>query len=165
MKPLWIPFVLVIGLVGGISAEALSADDLKPFPKPEPGYRRTVIRLPAVDVPDDRRVELILGKTLTVDCNRQFLSGELSRQVVPGWGYPYYVLQNVRGPASTLMACPPDEPKRTDLVRVRFGPNGTQRDWLPYNSKLPIVVYVPQDIEVQYRIWSPEPRTGKAPPE
>ena len=158
----WIHLIVVAGLVAGLPGIVLSADDLKPFPSPQNGYRRAVIRLPAVDVPDDRRVELILGKTLEVDCNRQFLSGQLTRQVVPGWGYGYFVLSDVRGPASTLMACPPDEPKRTALVRIRFGQDYAQSGWLRYNPKLPIVVYVPEEIEVRYRIWSAHPQTAIA---
>ena len=28
---------------------------------------------------------------------------------------------------------------------------------LRYNSKLPLVVYVPEGVEVKYRLWSTEP--------
>ncbi len=33
---------------------------------------------------------------------------------------------------------------------------------LRYNSKLPIVLYVPKDVEVRYRIWSASSRIEKA---
>ncbi|KAF1019879.1 MAG: Ecotin [Pseudomonas sp.] len=46
------------------------------------------------------------------------------------------------------MACP-DTTKRKDFVPV-IGKGFLLR----YNSKLPIVVYVPKDVEVRYRIWS-----------
>ena len=158
----WGTLIIFASLLGGVHAAVLAADDLKPFPESESGYRRVVIRLPAVDTPDDRRVELIFGKTLEVDCNRHILSAQLTRKVVPGWGYEYFVLGNVRGPASTLMACPPDEPKRTDFVRIGFGTDDVQHGWLRYNPKLPIVAYVPDGIELRYRIWSADQQTATA---
>lgn len=33
---------------------------------------------------------------------------------------------------------------------------------LRYNSKLPVVVYVPEDIEVRYRVWSASQDVQKA---
>ena len=141
----------------------MAADDLKPYPEAETGYRRVVIRLPVVDAPDDRRVELIMGKMMEVDCNRHFLSGKLARKVAQGWGYDYFVLGNIGGPASTMMACPPGEPKRTDFVRVNLAGNDAQSGWLRYNPKLPIVVYVPDGIEVRYRIWTADKQTATAP--
>ncbi|HTN94764.1 MAG TPA: serine protease inhibitor ecotin [Gallionella sp.] len=146
----------------GSPAAAMAADDLKPYPEAGAGYRRVVIRLPEVDAPDERRVELIIGKRMEVDCNRHFLSGRLERKVAQGWGYDYFVLSSVSGPASTMMACPPDEPKRTDFVRVNPGGNDAQDGWLRYNPKLPIVVYVPDGIEVRYRIWTADKKTAGA---
>jgi ecotin len=157
--------IALAGLLGGVPTAALAADDLKPFPESESGYRRVVIRLPAVDAPDDQRVELILGKTMEVDCNRHFLSGELKRKVAQGWGYDYFVLNNVSDPASTMMACPPDEPRKAAFVRINLGRSDTQNGWQRYNSKLPIVIYVPDSIEVRYRIWTADRQTATAPSE
>jgi len=158
----WGTLIIFASLLGGVPAALLAADDLKPFPESASGYRRVVIRLPAVDTPDDRRVELIFGKTLVVDCNRQILSAQLTRKVVQGWGYAYFVLGNVRGPASTLMACPPDEPKRAAFVRIGLGAGDAQHGWQHYNPKLPIVAYVPDGIELRYRVWSADPQTATA---
>ena len=165
MHHAWISLTILAGLLGGVPAAVLAADDLKPFPKPEDGYRRVVIRLPAVATPDDRRVELIFGKPMEVDCNRHILSGLLTRKVAQGWGYDYFVLGNIRGPASTLMACPPDEPRKTAFVRIGLGRDDAQHGWQRYNPKLPIVVYLPDGIELQYRIWSADPHTATALPE
>ena len=162
MHHTWGSLIIFAGLLGSVPAALLAADDLKPFPKPENGYRRVVIRLPAVDTPDNRRVELIFGKTMEVDCNRHILSAQLTRKVAQGWGYEYFVLSNVRGPASTLMACPPDEPRRSAFVRIGFGTGDAQHGWLRYNAKLPIVAYVPDGIELHYRIWSTNPQTATA---
>jgi len=149
-----VAFLIVFGcLTCFYTTAVMAADDLKPYPQAEPGYRRVVIRLPVADAPDDRKVELIFGRMMEVDCNRHFLSGKLMRKVAQGWGYDYFVLGNISGPASTMMACPPDEPKKITFVRVGLGRDDTQNGWQRYNPKLPIVVYVPDGIEVRYRIW------------
>jgi ecotin len=157
-------FIALAGLPGSFPA-AMAADDLKPFPEAEAGYRRVVIRLPVVDAPDDRRVELIFGKMMEVDCNRHFLSGRLARKVAQGWGYDYLVLDKVSGPASTMMACPPDEPKKAVFVRVGLGRDDWPNGWQRYNSRLPIVIYVPDGIEARYRVWAADKQTDTAPSE
>ncbi|MNF15302.1 Ecotin precursor [compost metagenome] len=52
------------------------------------------------------------------------------------------------GPASTLMACPDNTRKEAFVPVVGDG------FMLRYNSKLPVVVYVPDGVQVRYRIWS-----------
>ena len=125
-------------------------DDLKPFPPPEAGVQRFVIRLPAVPVPEDHKVEVMVGKTLEVDCNRQVFAAKVTRKIARGWGFEYYVIGKLKGPASTLMACPPDSPKREEFVRA----SAPELAGLRYNPKLPIVVYVPAGSEVRFRVWS-----------
>jgi len=46
------------------------------------------------------------------------------------------------------MACP--DGKKTDA----FVPVVGEGFMLRYNSKLPVVVYVPKGVEVRYRVWS-----------
>ena len=53
----------------------------------------------------------------------------------------------VSGPVSTLMACP-DGQKKESFVQI-YG----QGFFVNYNSKLPFVIYVPQEYEVRYRLW------------
>ena len=96
----------------------------------------------------DYRVELIAGKTLDVDCNQQHLAGQWQRKSVQGWGYDYYELEQVGPGMSTLMACP-DDSRRKAFVTV-----GGEPLLVRYNSKLPLVVYTPADVQVHYRIWS-----------
>lgn len=50
--------------------------------------------------------------------------------------------------AETLMAIDPKEPKVERFVK----PDGAPY-LIPYNSRLPIVVYVPEGAEVRYRNW------------
>jgi ecotin len=108
----------------------------------------------------DRKVEVIVGKTLSVDCNRTWFGGDLEQRTAKGWGYSFYVLEKVGGPATTLMVCPPGQ-ERTDAFVAVQGQGFLQR----YNSKLPMVVYVPEGFQVRYRIWSAAPDISMAQPE
>jgi ecotin len=148
---------LLVSLLPVVSAGQEIKNDLKPYPEPAPGVIRTVFRVPAVDREDERKVEILVGKTMLVDCNRTWFGGNLETQVAQGWGYSYFVLEKVGPPASTLMACPPGDDKTEALVPVR-GEGFLQR----YNSKLPVVVYVPEGFEVRYRIWTSGDAVGRA---
>ena len=131
------------------STAMTQADDLKPFPDADAGFVRHVIRLPALDNEENHKVELVPGKTIEVDCNRHWFGGTWSPESISGWGYSYYLLVDVSGPASTMMACPPGEEKKLQFVPVRI-----EDSIVRYNSKLPIVVYTPAEVEVRYRVWS-----------
>ncbi len=54
------------------------------------------------------------------------------------------------------MACP--DSKKTEA----FVPVVGDGFLLRYNSKLPVVVYVPKDVEVRYRVWSASQDVQKA---
>ena len=126
------------------------SDIMKPYPLPEAGYDRMVINLEPLDNEDLRKVEVLIGKTIEIDCNQHWLSGTLEKETIVGWGYSYFILRNAGGPAaSTRMACPPGEERKEAFVQVRG-----DGQLLRYNSKLPIVVYVPTGFEVHYLIWS-----------
>ncbi|MGH7018630.1 MAG: serine protease inhibitor ecotin [Brevundimonas sp.] len=123
-----------------------NADDLKAFPAATAGQTRHVIRLPAQTDEDALKVEVIVGKTMRVDCNRHSFGGRLVERTAEGWGYTYYVLDSLGQAASTMMACPPGS-EHDAFVR-----SGGQ-DLIRYNSRLPLVVYAPNDVEVRYRVW------------
>ncbi|MGU7771173.1 serine protease inhibitor ecotin [Burkholderia sp. MR1-5-21] len=132
---------------GPASEPVVPAESIKMFPQPAAGQQRVAIALPALADEADARVELMIGKTLQTDCNQQWFGGELTAETVQGWGYSYYRLSDVKGPASTMMACPGQAP-RERFVQVRG-----DDQLLRYNSRLPIVVYVPNGFEVRYRVW------------
>jgi ecotin len=148
-----------IGFIAAALASVVHAAALEktaPFPKAEDGFSRHVIHLVPQTREDDFQVEILAGKTLTVDCNRQRLGGMLEEKNLEGWGYPFYRLEKVIGPMSTRMACP-DGKTQQDFVPVVGG-----GFMLRYNSKLPIVLYVPKDVEVRYRVWSASSNVEKA---
>lgn len=135
-----------------MSAGALAADQplekVAPFPKAEKGMKRQVIQLPQQQDESALKVELMIGQTLEVDCNHHRLGGELESKTLEGWGYDYYVFEKLSGPVSTMMACP-DGKKEKKFVTAGLGDDAMLR----YNSKLPIVVYTPSNVDVKYRIW------------
>lgn len=145
------PLCIMAALCLPFSA-ALADDDLKPYPVPEAGQKRVVIRLPEVAQPDEHKVEILFGKRLSVDCNRHSIGARVSSRIAKGWGYPYLVLEKLGPPIATRMACPPEQARREELVPIRSQYPDTT--WLRYNAKLPVVVYVPEEVEVTYRIWS-----------
>lgn len=140
---------LLSALVLGLSLSACaSTEALKPFPAAPEGQQRHVIELPALADENAHKVELIAGKTMEVDCNLHRLGGQWQERTVEGWGYNYFELDKVGPALSTMMACPDDSRHRA-FVSV-----GGEPMLVRYNSKLPLVIYAPQDIEVRYRIWS-----------
>ena len=130
-------------------AIAMAADNMKAFPPAEAGMMRYVINLPAQDNEDDFKVELQLGKTVKLDAaNRYFFSGKLEKETIQGWGYDRYLLRELGPMGGTLMAVDPNAPKVDRFIML-----GGEPSLLRYNSRLPLVVYVPEGVEVRYRIW------------
>ncbi len=130
------------------SAAMPALEDVAPFPAAQTGHTRHVIWLAEKDNEDLLKVELVPGQTLLTDCNTRGLVATLTSKDLSGFGYTYYEVSDVQGPIATMMACPEGTEKQA-FVAVQ-GDNYT----LAYNSKLPIVVYAPQDLEVRYRIWT-----------
>lgn len=115
------------------------------FPPAKEGNIQHIIHLKPQKNEDDFTVELSVGKHMMVDCNKHFFAGSITEQNLDGWGYPYYVAETNGEVAGTRMLCP-DGKKHADFVSI-------QALKIRYNSKLPIVIYVPRGFEVQYRIW------------
>lgn len=146
--------LFAFGLTG--LAHAAKLEDTAPYPKAENGFVRQVIHLAPQARESDFQVEILAGKSMKSDCNHPRLGGILEEKNLEGWGYPFYRLEKVIGPMSTLMACPEGSIKQDFVPVVGDG------FLLRYNSKLPLVLYVPKDIEVRYRIWSASNKVEKA---
>ncbi|PTS77294.1 ecotin [Aeromonas sp. HMWF036] len=145
--------VLRFSLLGALllGGHAFAAEpkkfDISMFPAADVNQERVVIRLPEVEKEADMMVELQVGKKMMVDCNVPRFAGNLEQHSVKGWGYNYLKLGKVSDPISTLMMCPDNQQKET-FVQI-YG----QGFFVNYNSKLPFVIYVPQEYEVRYRLW------------
>ena len=127
-----------------------AADNLKAYPPAEEGMVRYVLQLPAQDDESIFKVELLVGKTVQVDeKNRYFFGGNIDKETIEGWGYPRYNVSKMGPMAGTLMAVDPDAPKVARFITL-----GGEPYIIRYNSRLPIVVYVPEGAEVRYRIWT-----------
>ena len=122
--------------------------DVAPYPAAEDGYQRHVIWLPQQSDEDMYKLEIVPGQLMQTDCNTRAMAGTLKERTLEGWGYTYYELSDVQGPMSTMMACPDDSTVEA------FVPVRGEGTFLRYNSKLPVVVYAPDNIEVRYRFWA-----------
>lgn len=154
---------LLLSLFFGITALLARPDDdshwQKAYPAAEKGMKRIVIHLDAQKDEYSWKVELIVGKTMETDgVNHVALMGHIEERTVQGWGYSFYKVDvKSDGVISTLIGVDPNKPKVSQFVTLM--PHGPVR----YNSRLPIVVYVPAGYEVRYRFWKAEEttRTGE----
>jgi ecotin len=127
-----------------------AADNMKAFPSAEKGMARYVLQLPSQDDESAFKVELIVGKTIQVDeRNRYFFGGKIEAEAIKGWGFTRYKVSKLGPMAGTLMAVDSNAPKVARFITL-----GGESYLIRYNSLLPIVVYVPEGVEVRYRIWA-----------
>jgi ecotin len=138
--------ILIIPLLTlPLSADNNLTKNISMYPQAIEGFQRYIIELPKTEDDSNHKVELLIGKMMMVDCNQRFLSGSIKSKMVKGWGYPYIEVNNIQNGPSTMMMC--HEPKEKKYLSIK--------DILRrYNSRLPIVVYIPKGYEVQYRIWN-----------
>ena len=152
------PTLALIALSSALASSVFAAnqDPMKPFPAAEAGMVRKVIHLPEVKNPDLYRVQLLPGKVMDMDCNRARLSGTMTEKTAEGWGFNYWVVSDVGPGPSTMMACDPKMKKTQEFVAIY------SEQLHRYNAKLPLVVYVPDAIELRYRIFKAKEKTSIA---
>jgi ecotin len=124
-------------------------DHLKAFPAAGEGVVRYLLQLPPQQDESALQVELIVGKPVETDAeNRYFFGGRIEAETIAGWGFTRYKVDELGPLAGTRMAVDPSAPKVSRFVRL-----GGEPYLIRYNSRLPIVVYVPAGVEVRYRLW------------
>ena len=133
------------------SIPCISAEhpQLKAFPETVDGMNRFVIVLPHKERGEDRnfKVELIPAKKMLSDgVNLMRLASSIIAQPLKGWGYTYHIVKGNSMAISTMMAVPEDTKQIEKLIQ------GTSIT-IPYNSRLPIVIYAPAEYQIQYRLW------------
>ncbi|MDM1346883.1 ecotin [Myroides marinus] len=147
MKRILSLIVAFFGLMTATMAQTITRTDVSIFPAPEKGYKQVVIDVPHSTKDDSKKIEFTVGKMMEVDgCNHFSLLGTLEQKDLQGWGYSYYVFNTKGDVVSTMMACP-DAPKKHSFV-------SGQPELARYNGKLPIVVYVPEEYEVRFKIYT-----------
>lgn len=147
MKTLWLITVMT-ACVGMVSVHA--ADNMKAFPPAVTGMVRYVLQLPPQENESLFKVELLVGKMVQTDArNRYFFGGKIEASPIKGWGFTRYDVHKLGPMAGTLIAVDPTESKVDRFIAL-----GGEPYLVRYNSKLPVVVYVPDGVEVRYRIWT-----------
>ena len=149
MKIIMMLLLAVNLLTFGTSAIGAGHPKLKAFPEAKESMERFVIVLPHKErgEEDDFMVEIIAGKTMLTDgVNQMRLGNAIEPRPLKGWGYTYYEVTGASVAIGTLMAVPEETPGIEKFV------SGSPLKIL-YNSRLPIVVYTPQGVEIQYRVW------------
>ena len=147
MKTAWLVAILTC-LFGVSSGQA--TDNFKAFPPAEEGMVRFVLQLPQQNDESTLKVELLVGKTVQTDArNRYFFGGQIEQETIKGWGFTRYTVSKLGLMAGTLIAVDPNEPKVARFIAL-----GSEPYLIRYNSRLPVVVYVPDGVDVRYRIWT-----------
>ncbi|MBC9795043.1 ecotin [Sinomicrobium weinanense] len=132
-----------------MAQSSISKIDLSIYPNPEKGYKQMVIEVPYSDNDAAKKIEFTVGKWMEVDpCNKHGLQGSLEQKDLEGWGYSYYVFKSDGNVMSTQMACP-DNNKVNQFIT-------SQPEMVRYNGKLPVVIYVPEGYDVQFKIYKAE---------
>lgn len=129
-----------------------------PYPEPEEGEKRVIF---ALDSPSSRqkeilgyRLQLIPGRTVTMTkgeaINVRAFDGKIEERTVEGWGYDYYKVRLSNNAISTNMMYTGDD---GDMQVTKFVPI-SRPQLVRYNSYAPVVVYIPEDAELRYSVWT-----------
>jgi ecotin len=140
------PFILLLCIGSRLCVLGAEHPNLKPFPESVDELIRSVIVLPELEKEEEFNVEILPGEVRMTDgVNFVRMGGTIEAESLEGWGYTYYIVKP--GPVmSTLMAPSPDQPEVEAFVSMKG-------ELIRYNSKLPVVVYHPEGMEIRYRIW------------
>ncbi|MFV0151715.1 ecotin family protein [Empedobacter stercoris] len=138
--------ILAILMVMVSFAQKNNKMDYSMYPEAKEGYEQKIIVLQPQTNEENYSVEIFAGKKVMVDsCNRFFLSGNFDQKTVEGWGYNYINFESNGNVGGTMMMCPDNQ----SVEKTIYAQSLQTR----YNSKLPIVVYVPKGYTLEYRIW------------
>lgn len=140
-----------------ITVSSMNANNYAPvetvnmFPAPQKGMVQHILTLAKLENEADYMLELQIGQTQLVDCNKHGLNGQLKALTVEGWGYNYYQVDEISAGPSTMMACPEFAPQEA-FVQI------PDELTLRYDSRLPKVFYLPEGVELRFRTWKADSR-------
>jgi len=149
MKVPTLLLLLATAFLTSLTGMAAEHKELKAFPQAKEGMKRIVIVLPHKERAEDDafKVELIPGTMMETDgVNRMHVGLSIEPRPLKGWGYTFYEMTGKALGMTTLIGVPPGTPKVTKFVAGK-------PITIHYNSRLPIVLYIPKDHTVKYRIW------------
>jgi len=141
-------FILVSSLVITSLLKAQDKNEnfnFEMYPKPESGYKQVYIQVPAEQNEANYKVELFIGFETMVDCNYHTIIGSIKEKNIEGWGYSYFQVESEGKMTSTLMGCLDQELSKKFIHMIP--------QLIPYNSKLPIVLNIPSNFIVKYKIF------------
>lgn len=158
MKKTILTLLACVASISVIAAEEVKNEtaqkNLKPYAAELGELQRHIIILPKLENESVIKVELIPAKMMITDgINRYSLGLSLEKGTVKGWGYSYYKAVGNDQAMSTRMGGQADPKERLVMGRSML---------VRYNSKLPLVVYLPKGCELHYRIWTADKQTKKA---
>lgn len=126
-----------------------------PYPPAQRGEKRVIFALDphGEDVEQQQfMLQLIPARTFemskTTAANVLMLRGKVEQHTLEGYDATYFHVELARDYASTMMAMMGD-----DGVQVRKVVPMTQPPIFPYSSAHPVVVYMPEDVELHYSVW------------
>lgn len=134
-------------------SESLPSAELKAYPEAQDGFKRTVITLPPMSNEKQHMVAVYAGIYHETDCNKHFLIGGMQTNTLEGYGYEYFTVETDGMVGSTMMACPQGSPKTKSFVHL-------QPIMINYNSKVPIVVYAPENVQIRYKVFTEDEHWG-----
>jgi len=124
-----------------------TGNNMKAYKPAEPGMVRHVIALAKLADENSAKVEIIAGKTLAItgkaDCS---FDGEVKESTIMGWGFTRFDVT-----LGELNGAKPDPQGGTP----KFVAIGGAPKFFRYNSRLPLVVYAPEGVEIRHRVWQP----------
>lgn len=148
--------ITCLSLSAAVTAqESISKVDVSIFPKPEKGFKLMVIEVPHSNLDAQKKISFSAGKYIETDsCNQYGLSGSFEIKDLQGWGYNYYIFKSNGNILTTNMAC-------SDTKSMNRFVSG-QSQTIDYNGKMPVVIYVPEDFDVHFKIYESKNEDFKA---
>ena len=137
-------FVFLMLFSSSLLAQGVNRD-ITMFPSPEKGFKQIPIWLPVKEKEENFKVEVFVGADQIVDCNQYFMIGKLISKELPGWGYSFYHAETKSELAGTRMGC---FEKRKQKKFIHLQPL-----LIEYNSRIPLVIYIPNNLKLKYKIF------------
>jgi len=135
-----------------------AAEENPAFPPAGEGVVRFVLPLPGQDDESLFKLELIVGKTVRIDAQNNYsFAGKIEEDKTHGRDGILYRVTHLGPMTGTFMAVDPEAPLVDRFVTLGGGPY-----FIRYNSRMPVVIYVPEGAEVRYRLWSAGPEIRMA---